>query len=214
METKTQLTGAILAGGQSRRMGRDKACVEIAGRSMLERVIDRLRPLFGSLMIIGGGSDLCAPRDVPVYPDLRPGMGSLGGIYTAIVKSPTEQVFCVACDMPFIRKEVVEHMIRQSGKGYDAVVPRINGELEPLCALYSKNIRGAVERDLDNGVRRIKTTLSSLRVRVVEEHELVPMDPELNTFFNINTPEDLEKARTIVELEGTWNVRCSRSDEG
>jgi len=204
METRTQLTGAILAGGQSRRMGRDKACVEIGGRSMLEMVIDRLSPLFGSLMIIGGGSDLRAPPDVPVYPDLRPGMGSLGGIYTAVVKSSTEQVFCAACDMPFIRREVVEHMIGLSGNGYDAVVPRINGELEPLCALYSRDIRSAIERDLDNGVRRIKTTLSSLRVRVVEEDELVPIDPELTTFFNINTPEDLERARTIAASEGTW----------
>lgn len=201
METGTKVTGAILVGGQSRRMGRDKACVEIVGRTMLERVIDRLRPLFGSLMIIGGESDLCDRPDIAVHPDLRPGMGSLGGIYTAVVKSPTEQVFCVACDMPFIRREVVEHMIRRLGKGYDAVVPRINGEFEPLCALYSRSIQSTIERDLDSGVRRIKTTLSSLRVRVVEDEELIPLDPGLNTFFNINTPEDLEKAREIAGLE-------------
>jgi molybdopterin-guanine dinucleotide biosynthesis protein A len=203
METGKKVTGAILAGGQSRRMGQDKTGVEIVGRTMLERVIDRLSPLFGSLMIIGGDSELGDRRDIPVHPDLRPRMGSLGGIYTAVVLSPTEHVFCAACDMPFISPEVVEHMIRRAGEGYDAVVPRINGELEPLCALYSRDIRSAIERDLDSGVRRIKTTLSSLRVRIVEEQELVPLDPGLNTFFNINTPEDLEKARTIAASEGT-----------
>jgi len=202
MRTGKEVTAAVLAGGQSRRMGQDKARVEIVGRTMLERVIERLSPLFGSLMIIGGDSSLGDSRAIPVHPDLRPRMGSLGGIYTAVVLSPTEHVFCAACDMPFISKKVVELMIRRAGEGYDAVVPRISGELEPLCALYSRNIRDVVEQDLDNGVRRIKTTLSSLRVRVVEEEELVPIDPELNTFFNINTPEDLERARAIAASEG------------
>jgi molybdopterin-guanine dinucleotide biosynthesis protein A len=201
MLTGKEMTAAVLAGGQSRRMGQDKANVEIVGRTMLERVIERLSPLFGSLMIIGGESDPGDSCTVPVHPDLRPRMGSLGGIYTAVVLSPTEHVFCAACDMPFIGKEVVEHLIRLAGEGCDAVVPRIGGELEPLCALYSRNVRSVVERDLDCGVRRIKTTLSSLRVRVVEEEELIALDPELNTFFNINTPEDLEKARTIAASE-------------
>lgn len=206
MKTGNRVTGAILAGGQSRRMGRDKSCIEIAGRTMLERVIDRLSPLFDSLMIIGGDNSLRDTRGLPVHPDIRPRMGSLGGIYTAVMLSPTEQVFCVACDMPFIRPEVVDHLKCLSEAGYDAVVPRVNGELQPLCALYSRAVRNAIEQDLVSGVRRIKTTLSSLRVRVVEESELLSLDPELNTFFNINTPEDLDKARILAASEKLTDI--------
>jgi molybdopterin-guanine dinucleotide biosynthesis protein A len=200
--TVKDVSAAILAGGRSRRMGRDKALVEIGGRTMLARVLERLSPLFERIMIIGPEGPPLEDFGVPVYPDLRPGKGSLGGIHTALHYSPTERVFCSACDLPFINTDVVSHIISLAGGDCDAVVPRVNGELEPLCALYSTKISGAIEQNLDSGVRRIKTTLSSQRVRIVEGQELALMDPKLLTFFNINTPADLERARAIADSQG------------
>jgi molybdopterin-guanine dinucleotide biosynthesis protein A len=150
-------------------------------------------------MIIGPSSPALAGFGFPVYPDLRPGKGSLGGIETALHHSPTEQVFCTACDLPFINTDVVSYLLGLAGGDWQAVVPVVDGELEPLCAVYSRSMAGAVQRDLDDGVRRIKTTLSSIRVRAVEAGDLLPMDPELLTFFNINTPADLERARAIAQ---------------
>jgi molybdopterin-guanine dinucleotide biosynthesis protein A len=193
---KIAVSAAVLVGGQSRRMGKDKAFIEIQGRPMLARVIERLRPLFGEIMIVGSDQAPYAGYGLPVYPDLRPGMGSLGGIHTALSQSSNPQVFCTACDMPFISTEVVAALLRRAGKGHDAVIPMVAGELEPLCAVYARKILPAVEKDLDASVRRIKTTLSSLDVAVVDAEELRPYDHELHTFFNINTPEDLEKAHS------------------
>ena len=192
---KISMSAAVLVGGQSRRMGRDKAFIEIHGRPMLARVIERLRPLFEEMMIVGSEEASYAGYGLPVHSDLRPGMWSLGGIHTALSRSAGPQVFCTACDMPFISTEVVAALLQRAGGGHDAVIPMVAGELEPLCAVYARKILPAIEKDLDASVRRIKTTLSSLDVAVVDAEDLRPYDPELLTFFNINTPEDLEKAR-------------------
>ena len=194
---KIAVSAAVLVGGQSRRMGRDKAFVEIQGRSMLAWVIERLRPLFEEMMIVGSDRPTYAVYGLPVYPDLRPGMGSLGGIHTALSRSANPQVFCTAWDMPFISTEVVAALLQRAGGGHDAVIPMVAGELEPLCAVYARKALPAIEKNLDASVRRIKTALSSLEVAIVDAEELRPYDPELLTFFNINTPEDLEKAHEL-----------------
>lgn len=195
---KTGVSAAILVGGQSRRMGRDKAFIEIRGRTMLAMVVEQLRPLFGEMMIVGSGAPAYTGYGVPAYPDLRPGMGSLGGIYTALSRSANPQVFCTACDMPFISTKLVGALLRKAGEGRDAVIPRVADELEPLCAVYSRKILPVIEKDLDASVRRIKTTLATLDIAVVDTEELRRYDPELRTFFNINTPEDLDRANEVA----------------
>lgn len=196
-------SAAILAGGRSRRMGRDKALIEIGGRPMLARVIERIRPLFEDLSVIGGDSGKYGSFGVPVHGDMRPGCGSLGGMYTALATAASPVVFCAACDMPFLSPDLVAFLLEVMGESEcQAVLPDIGGEAEPLCAVYSRSILPVIERDLDTGVLRIKNTLSSLRVRTVEADEMRPYDPELLTFFNINTPEDLERARRMIGRRG------------
>jgi molybdopterin-guanine dinucleotide biosynthesis protein A len=199
METVKEVTAAVLAGGKSRRMGRDKVHLEIRGRTMLGWVLGSLTPLFETVIIIGANAPVPEDPSIPVCPDLMPGKGSLGGILTALRRSPTEEVFCTACDTPFIRPELVAHLVRLSEGGkWDAVVPAVEEEMEPLCAVYCRRASDVVERDIRQGVRKIKTTLSSLRVRTVDGEELRRFDPELLSFFNVNTPEDLERARAIA----------------
>ena len=189
---RPKASAAILAGGQSRRMGRDKALVEIGGRPMLALVIERIRPLFDDLFIAGGDEKIYGAFGIPVHRDVRPGSGSLGGIYTALVKAAHPVVFCVACDMPFVNPDLVTFLLGEMEKDpFQAVVPTVDGEEEPLCAVYSRSALPVIERDLDAGVRRIKSTLASLEVRAVGADEMRPFDPELLTFFNINTPVDL-----------------------
>jgi molybdopterin-guanine dinucleotide biosynthesis protein A len=176
-------------------MGRDKALVEIGGRPMLALVIERIRPLFDDIFIAGGDESLYGAFGIPVHRDVNPGCGSLGGIYTALVKAAHPLVFCVACDMPFVDPGLVTFLLGEMERGsFQAVIPTVDGEAEPLCAVYSRNSLPVVERDLDTGVRRIKSTLASLKVRAVDADEMRPFDPELRTFFNINTPEDLKRA--------------------
>lgn len=192
-------SAAVLAGGLSRRMGRDKALIEIGGRPMLARIIAGIRPLFDDIAVIGGDSRRYGSFGVPVRGDIRPGCGSLGGIYTALATALSPVVFCAACDMPFLNPHLVAFLLGVMRESEcQAVLPSIDGEAEPLCAVYSRSILPVIERDLDGGVRRIKSTLSSLAVRTVEPDELRPYDPELRTFFNINTPEDLERARKMA----------------
>ena len=187
-------------------MGRDKALIAIGGRPMLARVVDALRPLFGDIAVIGGEDRGYGTFGVPLRGDIRPGGGSLGGIYTALATAACPVVFCVACDMPFLSPRLVAFLVEVMERDtFQAVLPFVDGEAEPLCAVYSKSALPAIEEDLDAGVRRIKSTLSFLRVRRVDVEEMRPYDPDLLTFFNINTPEDVEQAREIVRRrrEGT-----------
>ena len=193
-------SAAILAGGQSLRMGRkNKALLEIGGRSLLAEIIFRLRPLFGEIMIIGAGAEGYAPFGLPVHGDLRPGSGSLGGILTALSRSSEPLTFCVACDMPFLSPALVSRLLARAGEGWDAVIPRLREGLEPLCAVYAVSLVPRIEEVLDGGERRIRRILDDSRTLYIEEDELRGFDPGLLSFVNVNTPEDLERARAMGE---------------
>lgn len=199
-EGAVTVSAAILAGGQSLRMGRKKkAFLEIGGRSFLEETITRLRPLFEEIIIVGDARAEYASFGVPAYPDLRPGSGSLGGILTALRRSSSPMTFCVACDMPFLNPAVVSRLLQEVPGRWDAVLPRLGEGLEPLCALYAVSLAPRIERLLDSGERRIRLVLEGTRTRFVEEDELRSVDPPLLSFFNVNTPEDLATARRMRE---------------
>ncbi len=179
-------------------MGRkNKALLEIGGRSLLADVIDRLRPLFGEIMIIAAGGQEYASFGLPVHRDVRPGSGSLGGILTALSRSSEALTFCVACDMPFLNPAVVSLLLGRAGEGWEAVVPRLREGLEPLCAVYAVSLVPRIEEVLDGGERRIRRVLEGSRVLYLGEEELRVPDPELLSFFNVNTPADLERAREL-----------------
>jgi len=168
---------------------------------MLARVLELILPLFDDLAIVGGDQRTFGIFGVPVHQDVRSGCGSLGGIHTALAKAMSPVVFCVACDMPFVDAGLVAFLLEtMEGNACQAVVPTVDGEPEPLCAVYSRDILPVIERDLDAGVRRIKSTLVSLNIRAVSADEMRPFDPELRTFFNINTPEDLKRGSALDGL--------------
>jgi|BarGraNGADG00312_1021997.scaffolds.fasta_scaffold24126_2 molybdopterin-guanine dinucleotide biosynthesis protein A len=191
---------AILAGGSAERLGLNKALVDIAGCKAIDRILDILRGLFSEISIIAQNeSDLEALSrpGTRTVKDLLPGMGPLGGIYTALEISPRPYVFIMACDMPYPSRDLALHMLSLA-PGKKAVVPRRGKYIEPLFAVYSKEIRQKIKTRLDRNDLKIHNLLAELDVLYLDEEEITRFDPEFHSFFNINTPEDLEKATLLA----------------
>jgi molybdopterin-guanine dinucleotide biosynthesis protein A len=136
-----------------------------------------------------------------VVPDRRPGTGALGGLYTALVEAPTEQVLVIACDMPFLTAPFLARLAAlgaDAGGVCDAVVPRDARGVHPLCAAYARRIAGPIAARLDTGKLRIIDALADLRVRHMDSDELAPFDPDGRLLLNVNTPEEYARARSLV----------------
>ncbi len=195
------MTGAVLAGGRSTRMGTNKALIEFGGMRIIEHLIRTIRPLFREIAIIANDPESYADLDVPVWPDRLPGKGALGGIYTALLQSASPYTFCIACDMPFPNRAVIAYL-RDLATGYDVVVPQTPDGYQPLHAVYSKNCLAPIEAMIRAGRLKIDRLFPSVRLRTVQESELRPVDPALRCFVNVNTWEELNAAARLVEPAG------------
>jgi len=183
-----------MAGGKSRRMGRDKAWIDLGdGRPIVRRVIDVMSEVADEVFIVAN-DERYASLGLRVVPDRYPDGGALGGIATGIGAASHDRVLVAACDMPFLRPEVFRLLVERS-EGYDAVVPRVGGEQETLHALYTKACLPAIERALASGKMRVISFFDDVRLRTLDEAELRTVDPELRSFTNVNTPEELEAVR-------------------
>jgi len=182
------VTGVILAGGKSSRMGRDKATLKVGGVPLFERVLGVMRTLFPTVLIAGDRPDLARPG-VPCYPDLFPG-SALGGLHTGLCAARTDWIFVAPCDLPHPDVELMRILLCRRA-GADVVVPRTRSGLEPLFALYRKSCRGPVRAMLESGHFRIYDFYPQVRMRYVEEEEL-PANWQ-RSLANINTPEDIRR---------------------
>jgi molybdopterin-guanine dinucleotide biosynthesis protein A len=192
------MTGAVLAGGRSSRMGTNKALIEFGGTPIIERLLGAIRPLFQEVAIVANDADAFAGLSVPVWPDRIPGTGALGGIYTAVSRAQFSYTFCIACDMPFPAAAVIAYL-RDQTPGYDVVVPRTADGYHPLHAVYGKSCLPAMEAMLRAGLLRVDRLFPAVRLRTVEERELRPLDPALRCLVNVNTWQDLQAARLLAE---------------
>jgi molybdopterin-guanine dinucleotide biosynthesis protein A len=189
--SETDITGVILVGGKSRRMGVDKAFLEIEGTSLFERVLRVFRETFARTILIGNQAEHFASHDLPVYPDIYPG-SALGGLYTGLVHAGTPYIFVSACDLPFPSSEVARYLASLR-IGFDVVVPKSTDGFEPLFAVYSTNCREPVRHFLESDKLCIFDLYPEMNVRYVLEEELTRLDGGEKTFVNINTPEDLAR---------------------
>lgn len=185
-EKISDLTGVLLAGGKSRRMGQDKAHIELNGGTMFERALALLQQFCARTIIAGDRPDLERPN-LPSLPDLYPG-SALGGLYTGLKASTTEWILVAPCDMPYPDKRIVERML-ENRDGFDAVVPRTPAGYEPVFALYNKNCLPQMESMLRQHQFRIYDFYQSIKIRYLDPHEL-PEGWE-QALININTPEEL-----------------------
>ncbi len=188
------LAVAILAGGHSKRMGSDKSFALLDGRPLLEHVIEHVTALDLPLILIANDVERYQPFGLPVFSDLLPEKGSLGGIYTAISVSQAEYTLCVACDMPFLNPALLGHLVSLR-QDYAAVVPRVANRAQGLHALYQQTCAPALRSALDQDRLRIGEFLQTIRTRYVEEDDLRLLDPDLRSFTNMNTPEELRSIR-------------------
>ena len=188
---------AVLAGGKSRRMGRPKPFLTLEGRPLIRRVIDALMDDFSEIFIVAPDEAPFVDLGLPVVADSRPGSGALGGVFTAVQAATLPQVLVVACDMPFLNPDLLAHMaVRASGHG--AAVPRAADGLHPLHAVYAKHSYEALASALDRGMMKLMDVLPALAAVEVDEEEMRRFDPNLYSLFNVNHPDDLERARAVL----------------
>ena len=192
MATKNAITGIILAGGKSIRMGQDKAFIEINGVPIILRVFAVLDRLFRETIIVANQKETYAELNIPVYSDLVPGQGALGGLYTGLLHSTFPYSFCVACDMPFLDRALIEYLLTRIDQ-YDAVVPRTSDGLQPLHAIYSKQCLEPIRHLLDLEKTKIMDFYPLIRLQIVDEKDFLTLDPERKSFTNVNTPDELQR---------------------
>ena len=191
MEPKP-VTGIILAGGKSTRMGKTKALIEIQGIPIIERICVLFKKLFQEVWIITDQGELFKGLGAKLHDDLIPNLGALGGLYSGLVLSSFPHSFCVACDMPFLRESLIDYLLCQID-GFAAVVPKTNDGWQPLHAVYSKECLEAINEIVAEKKTKIIDIYPRIKLRVVEEGEFHPLDPLNESFINVNTPEDLAR---------------------
>lgn len=188
------ITAAILAGGRARRLGgRSKGALPIGQLRIADRQLAVLRELTDRLIIVTDRREPYEALGLPIVADLVPGKGPLGGLYTAVLTSPTEHTLVVACDMPFLDARFLEHLVSRAA-GVDVAVPRTPDGLQPLCAVYARTCAGAIRRCLDAGMLNLTGFLTDVRVCELPPEEIAPFDPANLLFANVNTPEDYAHA--------------------
>jgi molybdopterin-guanine dinucleotide biosynthesis protein A len=192
-----RVTGVIQAGGRSTRMGgRPKALLELGGRRIIERVLDAVAPVVDDVLVVTNTPELYAFLRVPMVPDAWPEHGSLGGIFTGLAAAGGDAAFTVACDMPFLHPEVARLVVRRAGEG-DVVIPRVGAQLETMHAVYAKACLPAIETRLRAGRLRIVGFFEDVRVVEIAEAEVARHRAPAVVFMNVNTPEELERARAL-----------------
>ena len=194
------VSGIILAGGRSRRLGRDKAVEPFEGQPLIRRVIDRIGPLTDEIVV--SVADGARAKALPLDPEHRVAVdvytdsGSLGGIFAGLAAARGGWGLVVACDMPFLNRALFEYMLGLR-EDWDAVVPMPGDYPEPTHALYSKRCLPYIEAKLQAKELKISGFFDNVRVRLLSEEEVRRFDPELRSFFNVNSPEDLAQAMAL-----------------
>lgn len=194
-------TAIILAGGKSSRMGENKALLSFGDRPLLHRVVDQLRPHFDDPILVTNQPELYWDLpDIRLVSDVHPGQGPLGGIFSGLLASRGVHNLVVGCDMPFLNHRLLDYLWSLRDWG-DVVVPLTHEALAPICAIYNRGVLPELAAALMAGERQVMGLYPRLKVHYVREDELLPYDPQLLTFRNVNTPEDYRQA--LVALAGT-----------
>ena len=207
-----QVVGAVLTGGASRRMGRDKALVEVGGRSLLVRAAAVLRGVFQDVVVVGKRYEQDVAGSMPMLPDLRPGLGPVAGIHAALIHAYPRAVFILACDLPLVTSEFVGWIAGPALSGTEpaahlgqplspaARVPRDRKGAQPLCGLYTNRCLPAVEEALDQSRLSAQELLARLDTEYLDIGE-ESAGQHLDLLTNVNAPQDLVNLAAALETE-------------
>jgi molybdopterin-guanine dinucleotide biosynthesis protein A len=194
------LTLVVQAGGESRRMGSDKGMLPFLGQPLIRRVIDRLAPIADEVLVTTNNPDAYRFLALPLYEDVMPGKGALGGLLTALTAASQPLVAVVACDMPFASAALLSHLAQllQTGGG-DVAIARSAEGLEPLHAVYRRETcLAAACSALERGEMKLISWFPEVQVEIVPQEELAKIDPSPHIFLNLNTPTDLIRAENLA----------------
>lgn len=209
------VTGVILAGGKSRRMGQNKAFLQLGDSPLIEHVIHHMRLVTDELLLITNTPTEYAHLGLPMHSDRVPDAGALGGIYTGLTYASHDVVVCVACDSPFLRPKLLSYLVATLGE-YDAVMPYTYSSnkdigvtnpshstdqmtLQTLCAAYAKRCLPVIEQMLNESDLRVHALQERANILTLAPEIWKTYDSEGHSFFNVNTPEDFEKAQIMVK---------------
>jgi len=206
-------TAIVLCGGKERRFGRSKAQALVGDRTVMDRILSVLELVSGEIIAVTAPDkpDVPVGGRAKIVTDLFPGGGPLGGIYSGLLHAASPLAVVVACDMPFLSGALLIRMLGMAD-GFDAVVPRVGRTMvEPLHAVYAKSCLAEMGERLNSGHLSIALFLERIHVRYMSKEEYLPLDPRMLSFFNINYPEDFERANRIAsEIDFSPRPRQSR----
>jgi len=196
---ENQVTGVLLAGGKSRRMGEDKRYLIVGDQTLLERGLAVLRSIFQEVLVVIGQDSSPLDLEARVVRDLVADCGSLGGVYTGLMQATTPHIFVVACDMPFLDQTVITQFTSRRGTA-DIVMARLAARLHPMHALYGKGCLTVMRQMILARQLKVQELVAhrSLRVQYITEADLLTIDPSWRSFNNVNTPADLVAARALL----------------
>jgi molybdenum cofactor guanylyltransferase len=193
---KNKFTGVILAGGKNSRFsGKNKALVHVGGKRILDRIYEVFTILFDKIILVTNDPVQYMEWDFDIVTDIFPIRSSLTGIHTGLFYITTPYAFFAACDIPFIKKELIEILLDSVEPSIDIVIPETSKGLEPLCSVYSKRCLKPVEEQLEKQSLKIERMFQKVRVKKISEDILRTIDQDLLSFSNINTPDDLTRAK-------------------
>lgn len=188
----SEITGVILAGGKSSRMGVNKALLQLGGQKIIERTVELMCAIFSEVIIITNTPEEYKFLDLPLFEDIYKWKGPLAGIHSALMHSDVEEVFILSCDVPLMSREMIEYIVNYKTNKLIRIC-EADGNLHPLAGVYSKKILDALEKFLtenDQGDRSVRSFLKISETEIINAQNLVFYRDEI--FFNVNSPEEFE----------------------
>lgn len=189
---------AVLAGGKSSRMGKNKALLPLDGKLVIERITDEMKQLNGSLLVISNQYEPFAFLGLPIYSDRFVDKGPLAGIESALFHSPTGYVSIAACDTPFISANVYRYLQSQAN-GKQAVIPFYNGRMHPLSGIYHTAISQQLRHSIEHGELKLQKVLDKIDYKLVTSFSNIDSAELERHFFNMNHPEEYEQAMNFLK---------------
>jgi molybdopterin-guanine dinucleotide biosynthesis protein A len=194
---------AILSGGKSERMGTSKALLPFLGKPLIQRIVERLSALSDDILITTDQPNLYKFLQLPLFEDLWPGLGSLGGLFTSLTVAKNPYLAAVGCDMPFASLELFEYECdRLIQTGVDVVIPSTSKGLEPLHAVYRRDTcLPAIRSALEAGNLKLVSWLPDVKAEIISVNKTKEFDPQNLVFWNVNTPEEFQRAEERAEQD-------------
>ena len=199
-KNKLPCSGIILSGGLATRYdGTEKALLQVGGIRILDRIYDIYRQMFEEIILVTNSPHKFLEWDLLIVSDLFPIRSALTGIHAGLFYMTNPFAFISGCDTPFLKKEMVETVIQKIEPKIDIVMPETPVGMEPLCAAYSKRCLTSAQHHLEQKKLKIIKAFRKNRIKTISEKVLYKIDPDLKSFFNINTPEDLKRAEEMIQ---------------